>query len=1082
MMRRFGSAAARVALAGAILHVLASCEARDPVGLPNDAPSPLVVPGPAITTLHVAHNHTCEVREDGTLTCRGYYIPGTLTPPAGLAYTDSDGGFNHNCMVRSDGAVDCILLASFAPNFGQAPATYASPSGQALSRIGAGAYHNCALRADGAAECWGWNISGQAPAVRASPGGRPYTQVTGGYYHSCGLRDDGVMECWGDSSYGAPPTLSAPAGLAYAQISCGDYFTCALRTDGVVECIGSNSAGQAPPTRSALVGSFIQVSGGYAHACALRSDGVVECWGENASGQAPATRAAAGGLFFTWVGTGQHHSCGLRSDGFTECWGGNTYGQSGPPPTTMGVLPAATFVTPETAPEGSTLALALQDAHVPGYPEATSFTYAFNCGGGYGGYSVESTGSCPAGDGPANRTVWGRVRDQDGDSREYAAVVEVANVAPTIVSMTVPPTAVLEGGSALAEVSIVFSDPAGAADAPYTVAIDCGNDTGFSAAAGTCTYTEAGTYTVGASVTDKDGGFGTDSREIQVAAVIESTLGFDLSALPGKTFGDPGFGVASYASSNSPGAITFALGAGSIGCAVTPEGEVTITGVAIAANQCVIEASLEAHAGFTAAGPISQGFNIAKAPGSVAIANLPVSATYGGSLTLAYATAGDGAAASISLTPATCTVSAGAVSFDSVGTCTLQASVAEGTNHLAATGASQSLIIAPAATFLVIRLRAGDYSDPTLVLATVGWTPGGTQEVLTTAAGTIQFYFDGVAVGGPRPVADGSVLLTEPRLEEPGAYLVSAVFTSTDPNFHGASSNQPSAWLTIRPEQARVTWTGPEFVTTASASATSAVVPFSTTIRDITAVPGDAAHDTFPGDIRNARVAFVDGDTGELLCTDLVPVLVSAADATVATAGCSVPLGVGGTGARTYTIGTRVTGWYSRNQSSDNVTVTVAQPVNGMITGGGHLVNEASVGEYAGAAGLKTNFGFNVKYNKNMTNLQGAVNLIVRGEDGTVWQIKSTATSALTLHQPVNGAATFLGKANVTDITDPEAPVPLGGNLDLQVTMRDNGTPGELDLLGVTLRTAAGGLLFSSHWTGTATAQRNLRGGNLVVR
>jgi hypothetical protein len=78
----------------------------------------------------------------------------------------------------------------------------------------------------------------------------------------------------------------------------------------------------------------------------------------------------------------------------------------------------------------------------------------------------------------------------------------------------------------------------------------------------------------------------------------------------------------------------------------------------------------------------------------------------------------------------------------------------------------------------------------------------------------------------------------------------------------------------------------------------------------------------------------------------------------------------------------------------------------------------------------------------------------------------------LTLHQPVNGAATFLGKANVTDITDPEAPVPLGGNLDLQVTMRDNGTPGELDLLGVTLRTAAGGLLFSSHWTGTATAQR----------
>jgi hypothetical protein len=81
-----------------------------------------------------------------------------------------------------------------------------------------------------------------------------------------------------------------------------------------------------------------------------------------------------------------------------------------------------------------------------------------------------------------------------------------------------------------------------------------------------------------------------------------------------------------------------------------------------------------------------------KAPGSVSINNIPANAVFGGSFTPSYTKAGDGQTSVTSLTTATCTVNntTGVVSFAGAGTCTLRASVAEGTNHLAATGSQQS--------------------------------------------------------------------------------------------------------------------------------------------------------------------------------------------------------------------------------------------------------------------------------------------------------------------------------------------------------------------------------------------------------
>jgi hypothetical protein len=77
--------------------------------------------------------------------------------------------------------------------------------------------------------------------------------------------------------------------------------------------------------------------------------------------------------------------------------------------------------------------------------------------------------------------------------------------------------------------------------------------------------------------------------------------------------------------------------------------------------------------------------------------------------------------------------------------------------------------------------------------------------------------------------------------------------------------------------------------------------------------------------------------------------------------------------------------------------------------------------------------------------------------------------------------AVFNGKANLQDITNPLAPVSLGGNLTLQVTMTDRGEPGRNDQIGITVFNNAGGILYSSDWNGVRTGELILAGGNLVV-
>jgi hypothetical protein len=180
--------------------------------------------------------------------------------------------------------------------------------------------------------------------------------------------------------------------------------------------------------------------------------------------------------------------------------------------------------------------------------------------------------------------------------------------------------------------------------------------------------------------------------------------------------------------------------------------------------------------------------------------------------------------------------------------------------------------------------------------------------------------------------------------------------------------------------------------------------------------------------------------------------------------------------------------YYARNDSSENTVVTVTQPGNDFITGGGYLVLANSAGLKAGDAGTKNNFGFNVKYNKSGKNLQGNINTIIRRmeADGILhsYQIKGNAMTSLSTKidpQTGIGTAVFNGKASIQDITNPQMPVSVDGNATLQVSMTDRGEPGSNDSLGITVWNKSGGLWFASQWSGTATREQNLAGGNLVV-
>ncbi len=305
-----------------------------------------------------------------------------------------------------------------------------------------------------------------------------------------------------------------------------------------------------------------------------------------------------------------------------------------------------------------------------------------------------------------------------------------------------------------------------------------------------------------------------------------------------------------------------------------------------------------------------------------------------------------------------------------LGTTTVTATATDASGNSLSSSFTITVIRTPTATSLSLSSSTEQYSDPETLTATV--TDGVTSSPV--AGGTVTFKIGGSTVGASAVGAGGVATLSLALVESAslakadltiGNHTVTATYNG-DAACYAPSSDMKT--LTLAREDARVTYTGLNWAPACSSN--SAVVTFSATVNDLA--------DSHPGVISNATLSFVDRDKGTVLCTSPVG-LVSSSDKTTGTAACNATLAVGD-----YHVGLVVSGFYTRNNpdEDDQVLEVATSCGTGIITGGGYLTLANPAGAYAGDKGSKNNFGFNVKYNKNYTNLQGTINTIIRNRGG----------------------------------------------------------------------------------------------------
>lgn len=288
----------------------------------------------------------------------------------------------------------------------------------------------------------------------------------------------------------------------------------------------------------------------------------------------------------------------------------------------------------------------------------------------------------------------------------------------------------------------------------------------------------------------------------------------------------------------------------------------------------------------------------------------------------------------------------------------------------------------------------------------------------------------------------------------PGTYPVTV--TVTDDTGLTAST---SFAITVRAEDAEVTYTGDTLVTTAAGSGTAKAL-LRATLRDSSVVDGFG--DSQAGDIRTATVTFTAG--GTTLCTGTVALLGD--PMTSGSAACEVSLPVGA-----HTVTATIGGHYAGSTSAQ---VTVAASDGGFLTGDGRLTLAHSAGRYPADPRSTLTADLVAKPDKGKGASGAAIVEFQSG--GRRYEIRSTGIDALGVSS-ANRVAQVRYRAALVDKATGSV---LASGLTLQVSVTDRGAPGKQDSVGITLW-RGGELLFSSNWTGANTVEVTVTGGNFTV-
>jgi MBG domain (YGX type)/FG-GAP-like repeat len=332
--------------------------------------------------------------------------------------------------------------------------------------------------------------------------------------------------------------------------------------------------------------------------------------------------------------------------------------------------------------------------------------------------------------------------------------------------------------------------------------------------------------------------------------------------------------------------------------------------------------------------------------------------------------------------------------------------------------------------------------------------------------------FTGLVLGETPAVLSGALVLetTATRLSAPGTYPI-AIGGLASPNYAIVYVNST---LTVTQEDARVTITSPLLVS--STTTKPASITLTATVKDISAT-ADANGDAGAGDIRKATLAFVDRATNAVLCTAPIG-LVSASDERVGAATCTFTRDFGASLPASLTVGAQIDGYYARNATADDVTLSIVTPTADFISGGGALTVSTSAGSYA--PDLDSNFtvNANLQFDKNGV-LKGNFTFTFKS-NGKSYELTTAASSMAIVRTTTGGKTAITGTGTLRDMTMTTAPVVITA-APIVITATDAGEPSTNDKVSVALMKADGGFWLAAGWNGTAAAEQNLRDGNLIV-